>query len=258
MNILLTNDDGIDSQGILKPAEVLRSKGKYNVFVLAPDSDRSGVSHSFSILYKPLKLTEISKDNWKFTGLPVDCVIAAVMGGVPCKPDVIISGINRGANIGSDLHYSGTAAAARQGAMMGIPSIAVSLDAKENFYWEMAAGYLADHFEEFISMWEENIFLNVNIPNNKNGPDGMVNTWPVRTNYNDTMSIFRGPGNRDWCYLKPGVESTVEEKGTDRDAVSRNLVSVSPVYVHPVVHRGLCPDAPDNAAISASCCGKRS
>ena len=248
MNILLTNDDGIDSEGIIKLAQALRRGGKHAIFVLAPDSNRSGVSQSLSILFDPIKLTEVSKDNWICSGTPVDCVIAACLGGKPCKPDVIVSGINRGANVGSDILYSGTAAAARQGAMFNIPSVALSLDGKKNYCWDMACQYSADHLEEFINMWERDIFINVNIPNNAAGPDGIVRTWPARKNYHDTISSFKGPRGSDWCFLNPGNETADDEKGTDWDAVSRNLVSVSPVYIHPVVHRQFCSEAPDHAA----------
>lgn len=247
MNILLTNDDGVESEGILLLAQALRSKNRYDVFVLAPDKNRSGVSCGLSI-FEPQMLSKKSEGIWTCTGLPVDCVIAAVLGGIPCKPDVVVSGINRGANMGNDIHYSGTVAAARQGTLMGIPSVAVSLDAFSGMCWKMAAEYAADHMDDFIDMWENDILINVNIPNNPAGPDGMVFTWPGTKNYNDTLSVFRGPWNKDWCYLVPGEETHEEQKGTDLDAVSRNLVSVSPLVIRPVIRRDFCTAVPDCAA----------
>jgi 5'-nucleotidase len=241
MNILLTNDDGIESEGILKLAEAfrLRPKAKAKVFILAPDANRSGVSHGLSILTSPIRVTEISKDTWSCTGLPVDCVIAGLMGVLPDKPDIIVAGINRGANMGNDIIYSGTAAAARQGAIMGIPSIAVSLCGKEKYNWDMAAQYTADHLDEFINMWEEDIFVNVNIPNNAQGPLGMeANTRPIRKDYHDSLSIIKGPDGNSWCFLNPGEESVEHDEGSDWDVVSRNLVSVSSIYIHPVTKRG--------------------
>jgi 5'-nucleotidase len=183
----------------------------------------------------PMKITEESGDTWSCTGLPVDCVIAGAMGALPCKPDIIIAGINRGANMGNDIIYSGTAAAARQGALMGIPSIAVSLNGRDNFNWEMAVKYTADHLDEFLKMWKEDIFINVNIPNSS-GPSGMaVDTWPVRKDYQDSLSIIKGPEGSDWCFLNPGKDIAEDDKGSDWDAVSRNLVSVSSIYIHPVI-----------------------
>jgi 5'-nucleotidase len=125
MDILLTNDDGILCKGILKLAEALRSRNEHTVRVLAPDSNRSGVSHGLTILGSPVKLLELEKDTWSCSGTPVDCVLAGVLGGLPdMKPDLVISGINQGANLGTDITYSGTAAAARPAAQMGVPAIA--------------------------------------------------------------------------------------------------------------------------------------
>ncbi|MDR0730727.1 MAG: hypothetical protein LBF63_03595 [Treponema sp.] len=117
MNILLTNDDGCESPGILLLASALRENG-HRAAVLAPDRDRSGVSHSISFLDGPLILKSRGEDTWSCSGLPVDCVVTAMLGAIPYKPDLILSGINRGANLGTDLLYSGTAAAARQGSLL--------------------------------------------------------------------------------------------------------------------------------------------
>jgi 5'-nucleotidase len=248
MNILLTNDDGIESEGILYLAKALRSRGKYRVYVLAPDSNRSGVSHGLSIFSEPIKLIEKSKDTWACSGLPADCVIAAALGGRPCKPDIIVSGINHGANLGNDITYSGTAAAARQGAFFGLPSIALSLNGWANYNWSMAAEYSADHLEDFLEIWEKDIFINVNIPNSPEGPVGMKTTWPGRKDYHDSLSVMQGPDGNEWCFLIPGEQTTDDEKGSDLDAVSANFVSVSPVFIHPVILKGRCPNVPEHAA----------
>ena len=248
MNILLTNDDGIDSEGILCLADALRSLGKYRVFVLAPDSNRSGVSHGLSIFNEPVKIWQKSIDTWICSGLPVDCVVTAVLGGKPCKPDIIISGINRGVNIGSDILYSGTAAAARQGALMGLPSIAFSLDGWKDYNWSMAAEYSAKHLEDFLKIWKKEIFVNVNIPNSLSGPDGMTITWPCRKHYKDSLSIMQSPDGREWCFLIPGEQITDNEIGSDWEAISKNMVSISPVYIHPVIFKTMCPNAPEHAA----------
>ncbi|GHU64779.1 5'-nucleotidase SurE [Spirochaetia bacterium] len=248
MNILLTNDDGIAASGLLKLAEVLRSRKEHTVFVLAPDSNRSGVSHGFTLLRNPLKLTEIDKDTYSCSGMPADCAIIPILGGKPCKPDVVISGINHGVNLGSDIIYSGTAAAARQAALMGIPGIALSLQWGKDFYWDMAANYAADHMDEFMSLWKEDVFINVNIPNNPKGPSGQVQTWPAVKDYHDGIAIMEDPRGEDWCFLMAGKETVEPDAGSDYDAVSKNLVSISPVCVYPVVRRDLCPGVPDYAA----------
>ncbi|WP_461248362.1 5'/3'-nucleotidase SurE [Treponema sp. R6D11] len=156
MRILLTNDDGITSQGIRLLAKALRGVG-HKVFTVAPDSNQSGCSHSLKFLHEPLKLKEIEEDTWSCSGTPVDCIIVALLGGIPeiCistegaehnlekAPDLILSGINAGANLGTDIVYSGTAAAARQGGFFGIPSVALSLvDSDLPWQWEMVISYI--------------------------------------------------------------------------------------------------------------------
>jgi 5'-nucleotidase len=246
MNILLTNDDGIDSEGILSLAEALRSRGKYRVTVLAPDSNRSGVSHGLSIFNDPIRIREKSKDNWICSGLPVDCVIAAVIGGRPCKPDIIVSGINKGANMGTDITYSGTAAAARQGALMGLPSVALSLNGWRNYNWSMAAEYSVDHLEDFLKIWEKDTFVNINIPNSPGGPEGMAITWPCHKDYHDSLSVIPGFDGKEWCFLAPGEQTMEDSKGTDWDALKNNVVSLSQIYLHPVILANL-PNAPARA-----------
>ncbi|AEF80313.1 5'/3'-nucleotidase SurE [Leadbettera azotonutricia ZAS-9] len=248
MNILLTNDDGISANGLLKLAEVLRSRGEHNVFVLAPDSNRSGVSHGFTLLRNPLKLAEIDRDTYSCPGKPVDCAMLPILGGRPCKPDVVISGINHGANLGTDIIYSGTAAAARQAALLGVPGIALSLDGRKDFYWDMAANYAADHLDEFIALWKEDVFINVNIPNNPKGPSGQVQTWPAVKDYHDRIEFMKDPHGKDWVFFLSGKETVAPEAGSDYDAISKNLVSISPVCVYPVVRRDLCPGVPDYAS----------
>jgi 5'-nucleotidase len=149
MNILLTNDDGINSDGILKLAEALRSGGNHKVTIIAPDVNRSGVSHALSFFNNAVKLYRIEEDTWSCTGFPADCIIAG-LGFLPERPDIVLSGINRGENLGTDLIYSGTAAAARQGGLAGIPSIALSLAGSGPYHWDMAVSWTASHLEELF------------------------------------------------------------------------------------------------------------
>jgi 5'-nucleotidase len=233
MNILLTNDDGIDSPGLRLLAEALGKTERRRVFVLAPHTDRSGSSHSIGFLREPLKLSARGPDAWACSGSPADCVIAALLGGLPAKPDLIVSGINRGANLGTDLVYSGTAAAARQGGLGNIPSIALSLVGEGEFFWDMAVSWVVDHLEELRKMWIPGTFVNVNIPNSPGGPGGIERTFPARVIYQDVLSIHQA-GGHSWCFFEHGESHAEPEAGSDWDAVSRNLVSVSPVYVYPV------------------------
>jgi len=237
MNILLTNDDGIDSEGIQKLAKALRSKGNYRVTVVAPDSNRSGISHAVSLLNGPVKLSKLEEDVYSCSGYPVDCVIVAMLGALPVKPELVLSGINRGENLGTDIVYSGTAAAARQAGLAGIPAVALSLAGKDVFYWDMAASWVADHLEELVAFWGKDTFVNVNIPNSPGGPDGMVAAWPAIKSYTDTLEVFNAPDGSFWCFLEGEPEMPAAEMDSDCDAVSRNFVSVSPVFNHPIIKK---------------------
>ena len=234
MKILLTNDDGIDSEGIQTLAKNLRSR-RHKVYVIAPDSNRSGISHAVSLLNCSVKLSAKGEDTWACSGYPADCVIIGTMGALLEKPDLVLSGINRGANLGNDIIYSGTAAAARQGSLADIPSIALSLSGYNNFYWDMASSWAADHLEELLSYWERNTFVNVNIPNNPGGPEGIARTRPAIKNYNDILSVENDSHGNRWYSLAAGVETISEEADNDWNTVSRNFVSVSPVQAYAVV-----------------------
>ncbi|GHV93147.1 5'-nucleotidase SurE [Spirochaetia bacterium] len=257
MNILLTNDDGIDSPGLRLLAKALRAQGLHRVFILAPDSDRSGVSGAISFLRGPLRLAERESDSWACSGNPADCVVLALLGAIPLRPDLVISGINRGANMGTDLIYSGTAAAARQGSLFGIPSIALSLantaavntasvaadtpgaaintsGAVSGYYWDMAVSFVLAHLDEFASQWEADTYINVNIPNGPAGPDGIAAAFPSKREYRDALTSFKAPNGDTWCFVKLGEVTTKPEPGSDWDVVSRNLASVSPILIHPV------------------------
>jgi 5'-nucleotidase len=248
MNILLTNDDGISSEGLLKLACALREETGHTVYVLAPDTNRSGVSHSISIA-SHVRIRREGEDAWSCSGTPADCVMVAVLGGLPAGPDLVLSGINAGANLGTDLIYSGTAAAARQAGLLGIPGIALSLTGQgDPFYWEPAIGCTLDNLDRWLSFWQEDVFINVNFPNSPGGFDGSVITYPSRRHYHDTMSFFQAPDGDRYCFVEGGRLVTEEEQGSDWDAVSQNLVSVSPVFLHPVVREDLCGHAPAYSA----------
>jgi 5'-nucleotidase len=161
----------------------------------------------------------------------------ALLGVLPVKPDLVVSGINEGANIGTDIVYSGTAAAARQAGLYQVPAVALSLAGSKPFYWERAVTYAVEHLEEFAGFWKPDTFVNVNIPNTEEGPCGMATTVPAIRLYHDGVSVFDAPDGMTYCFVKPGDITAKPESDSDQDAVSRNLVSISPVFVYPVVRR---------------------
>ena len=244
MRILLTNDDGCASPGITLLAKALREAG-HRVFVLAPDSDRSGVSHSISFLGGPCKLTEIEKDTWSCSGTPADCVVLALLGGIPelkvvdddggIPPDLLISGINRGANIGTDVIYSGTAAAARQGSLIGIPSLALSLLEGDAWHWEMAASFSVERLEEMRRFWKADTFVNVNIPNGAAAPHARGSAFPSLRRYYDRIDRYEAQDGGRYCFARAGKIGAEPEAGSDWDVVSKNQASISAMFIHPVV-----------------------
>ncbi len=140
MRLLVSNDDGIDSPGLHTLADTLRERG-HDVWVVAPRFEQSAKSHSLS-MHDPLRIDEVGEQVFSVTGTPADCVYVAIHDLLPERPDHVLSGINAGTNLGSDVHYSGTVAAAREGALQGLPAIAVSLvlgPVGEDPYWQTAA-----------------------------------------------------------------------------------------------------------------------
>jgi len=247
MRLLLTNDDGISSPGIQMLAAALREAG-HRVFVMAPASDRSGVSHSISFLNGPCKLTEIERDTWFCEGTPVDCIIFGLRGGIPelditaagraqgaIPPDAVIAGINRGANLGTDIIYSGTAAAARQGALCDIPSLALSLVEGPVWNWETAVIFAVERLEEMLSYWKPRSFLNVNIPNRREIPSALVHAFPSLRYYSDSIDVYHAPDGYRYCFARPGKVGSKPEGGSDWEAVAGNNASISEVFIHPVL-----------------------
>jgi 5'-nucleotidase len=176
--------------------------------------------------------------------------MVALSGILPVKPDLVVSGINKGANMGTDIVYSGTAAAARQGSLSDLPAIAFSLAGEGTFYWEAAVSFAVEHLEALIAPWKTDTFINVNIPNTPGGPEGIATTFPALRVYHDGVSVFDAPDGKKYCFMNAGAAGAEPENGSDWDAVSRNYVSVSPIFVHPVVSRDLCPGAPEYAAVA--------
>jgi 5'-nucleotidase len=242
MRLLLTNDDGINSPGLLLLAAALREAG-HRVFVLAPLADRSGVSHSITFLKKPRRINQVENDTWSCDGTPGDCGVIGLMGGLPegAPFDAIVSGINRGANLGTDIVYSGTAAAARQGALCNIPSLALSLlegaPSREGdaWYWDMATAFVAERFAEMMAFWKPGCFVNVNIPGQKETPLGLVHAFPSLRYYNDSIEIYYAPDGQRYCFAKSGKINAKPEKGSDWEVVGGSNASISDILIHPVL-----------------------
>jgi len=234
MKILLTNDDGIDSPG-LKAMEKKLSE-LYEVMVVAPAEERSGFSNSLTI-HKSVKIKKISKNHYSCSGTPADCVhrtLHKIINGF--VPDIVVSGINLGPNLGTDIVYSGTAAAARQAAIMGVPGVAVSVTAFcEPFYFENAADFITENIISFFKAWNSDHFINVNVPSipTPAGNFEVMITKPSKRFYDEKLSHLIEPDESlDISY---NIIKILHDNKNDTDsyAVENNMISVSPVYIHP-------------------------
>jgi len=244
----LTNDDSINSPGITLLAAALRKAG-HRVFVVAPESNQSGVSNAIRFLNGPCKLTQTGADTWSCGGTPADCVVIALKGGIPelClidesgkrkqtpSVDLIISGINQGANLGTDVVYSGTAAAARQGAFFNIPSLALSLLEGDKWDWDMAVGFAVERLDEMVSCWKPDSFINVNIPNQGEKPAALVHAFPSLRYYSDSIEVYQAPDGGQYCFVKAWKIFVQPEQGSDSAVTAENNASLSEIFIHPVL-----------------------
>ncbi|ULQ59783.1 5'/3'-nucleotidase SurE [Brucepastera parasyntrophica] len=233
MKILLTNDDGLSSEGIQALASVLRSGGNTDIWIIAPSENRSAVSHGIT-MHEPLRLWVRGEQEFACSGLPVDCAIVSMHGILGGRPDVIISGINAGANMGTDLIYSGTAAAARQAAMAGIPGIAVSLESDDgNYVWEPLAFFVQKNLDTLISLCDKDIFLNINARSGLQYKGARLTGISYR-DYRDSTVIHDGPDGCKYSFFCPGNIQTDGDGFSDWDAVKEGYISVSRVLAQPV------------------------
>ncbi len=255
MRILLTNDDGIDCPGLTALYEAVCSLEGVDCRIIAPDGNRSGVSNSIT-LHGAMRLSQRSDYAWACSGTPADCALLGVLGAIPFKPDLVLSGINAGPNIGTDIVYSGTAAAARQAALHGVPAIAVSLAGFGSpWYWKSAAQFVAARLSAFISLCVPDVFVNINIPNTPEGPADYRLSWPGRRRYNDGLSAFDAPDGHRYFFIVDGGIETEHEEGCDQHALDGGFASVSPVFIHPVVRRDSVDAVPDHAGAAGRPCG---
>lgn len=231
MKILVTNDDGLDAEGIHVLASVLGTR--HEVWVVAPSINRSGVSHGLTMT-EPLRFKVMGEREFSCSGLPVDCAITGSQGIMPVLPDVVVSGINRGANLGTDIVYSGTAAAARQASINGIPGIAVSLVSQDGpWYWEPLARFVLENLEPLISLCRKDVFVNINAPS-ITAYSGARMTGISRRDYRDSIIMHDGPDGCKYSFFQGGNIRTEGDGNSDWDAVEAGCVSICRVYAQPV------------------------
>lgn len=226
--ILVSNDDGIRSAGILKLATALRRAG--TVYIVAPDRERSAASHSLT-LHRPLRVEEVGPRMYAVDGTPTDCVTLAVNRLLPERPDIVVSGINKGANLGEDVTYSGTVSAAMEGTLMGIPSIAISLAARSDFDFSGAARFafrLVKHV--FRKGLPKDTLLNVNVPDIKN-IKGYKVTKQGKRFFSDAIVEKVDPRGKKYYWIGGDMERWEGGEDTDFFAIHQGYISITPVHL---------------------------
>lgn len=236
MRILVSNDDGYFAPGIALLADRLGAVGE--VTVVAPERDRSGASNSLT-LDRPLSVRRAANGFWFVNGTPTDCVHLAVTGLLDDLPDCVVSGINHGANMGDDTIYSGTVAAATEGYLLGIPSIAVSLASRNGSHFETAAGVALRLVERLArAPVREPVLLNVNVPDV--GPEvlrGEEVTRLGRRHKAEPVVKLQTPRGETAYWIGPAGDAQDAGPGTDFHAVAAGRVSVTPLQVD-LTHHG--------------------
>lgn len=231
MKILIVNDDGIMSPSVKFIKKYLSKLGQC-VFVL-PDRQQSAISHAIT-LHRPLRLTKISGAMYMVNGTPVDCARLGIIQVLKGRVDAVLSGINEGQNIGDDVHYSGTVAAATEGCLMGKPSVAVSLAGNPGRHFD-AAAVMTEKIMRMLKdlkMLEKPVCYNINIPDIPlSGIRGIVWTQLSQMIYSRQVATVRDPGGNLCYWIRGRQRRRKENDNSDRKALQRSLISITPLRI---------------------------
>ena len=237
IRILLTNDDGIHSDGLIKLEEALKELG--DVYVVAPASEMSGASHSLT-LARPLRIRQLDERHWSVDGTPTDCVTLALnkILSEAERPDICVSGINHGGNLGDDASYSGTVAGAMEATILGVPGLAVSLVARENFDFTHAAAFAVIAARKVLEEGlPEGTLLNINLP-----PGEIKRVMVTRQGIKNARPIISehiDPRGKPYFWIGEEYFNLKPDEGTDYYAVKSGYVSVTPLRADMTDHQAM-------------------
>ncbi|MCM8786006.1 MAG: 5'/3'-nucleotidase SurE [Candidatus Omnitrophica bacterium] len=231
MNILLTNDDGIFSDGLRVLWKYLSKK--FKVYVVVPEVEKSATSHSINLL-SPIRIKKVKIGNffcYIVSGTPVDCVKIGVKELIKKKIDMVISGINPGPNLGMDILYSGTVSAACEGAILGISSIAVSIANYKDFNFVSCSKVVLKIIDLIKNLeFPKDTILNINVPNKK--IKGIKITYQSKSRFNEEYEKRTDPRGNLYFWLKGNFDIIKEEKESDVDAIKNGYVSITPIQLN--------------------------
>jgi|SRR5579863_29413 len=239
-SILVTNDDGVHSEGIQALADALSQVAE--VIVVAPDRERSAASHALT-LHKPLRIDEIRKDVFSVNGTPTDCVNLAVLHLFKRRPSLVVSGINRGGNLGDDVTYSGTVSAAFEGTLLGIPSVAVSQIGENPFEFSTAAAFSARLARLILRRGLlKDTLLNVNVPNV--APEeirGVRFTSLGKRLFEGNEGVIEkiDPRGKKYYWIGMAGMKWADTADTDDKAIAEQKISVTPLHLDLTQYRAL-------------------
>ncbi len=230
--ILITNDDGIGADG-LKALEKIAKALAREVWIVAPEHEQSGAGHSLT-LRRPLRIRRLGTRRFAVDGTPTDCVLLAVKEIMKGKrPDLILSGVNHGGNMGEDVTYSGTVAAAMEGTLLEVPSLALSLalSGDQKPHWGTCVALMPSLIERLVARsWPANTLLNVNIPNlAADAVRGVRASAQGRRKIGGGITAGRDPKGRPYYWIGSTRDEDSTVPGSDLNAVAAGLISVTPI-----------------------------
>lgn len=234
--ILITNDDGIHSPGIKALQKALQPLGK--TIVIAPERDNSAVSHSLT-MHRPLKVLQLEEDVYSVDGTPTDCVAIGLKKILSKPPDLLISGINAGANLGDDISYSGTVSAAIEATMYGIPSIAISVGGSAPLHFDGAMQVAACMAKKVLeNKLPEKTLLNINVPSGKTYNKIQI-TKQGRRLWQDAIQETVDPWGNTRYWIGGGTTLADPQQDTDVYAFASGNVSITPIQLDLTNHAGI-------------------
>jgi len=231
VNILVSNDDGILAPGLAMLADACREAG--DVTVVAPDREQSGTSHSLT-LHRPLRPARRPDGAFQVDGTPTDCVMLAIEGLMPERPDFVFSGVNHGPNMGEDVLYSGTVSAAMEGVMLGVPGVAISFAGHDPETLATYRDTLVTLVHRIISVedFPANLLLNINLPDRPADLGAGIRVCELGSRYfSGSMTRMQDPWGREIMWIGGGTITWTGGEDSDHAAVGAGFISVTPLQM---------------------------